>query len=201
MIDVDFKISRRSIVGVVTILAALGLWYGLTVSWKWISPVRFPAPAEVWDAFIQISYEGYGNGLLYQHVLHSLRLVGMGFAAAVAIGVPMGLLMGHSRRAEALLNPAFLLLRPIPPLAWIPLAIVWLGLGDSAKILVIFVAAFVPSVINSYAGVRAMDLPILEAARGTMCHSAISPDPTFRSRAPARNARAPAPSRAATARP
>lgn len=146
-------------------VAAFALWYLLTVTWQWVSPARFPAPAEVQDAFMQISQEGYGNGLLHQHVLQSLRLVCMGFVAAVAVGVPMGLLMGYSRRAEALLNPAFLLLRPIPPLAWIPLAIVWLGLGDGAKILVIFVAAFVPSVINSHAGVRTMDAPILEASR------------------------------------
>ena len=65
--------------------------------------------------------------------------------------------MGWSRRAEALLNPVFLLLRPIPPLAWIPLAIVWLGLGDAAKILVIWFAAFVPSVINTYTGVRGIE--------------------------------------------
>jgi NitT/TauT family transport system permease protein/taurine transport system permease protein len=59
----------------------------------------------------------------------------------------------------------FLLLRPIPPLAWIPLAIVWLGLGDAAKVLIIWLAAFVPSVINSYAGVRSIDPTLLEAAR------------------------------------
>jgi NitT/TauT family transport system permease protein/taurine transport system permease protein len=64
-----------------------------------------------------------------------------------------------------LINPAFLLLRPIPPLAWIPLAIVWLGLEDASKILVIFVAAFVPSVINSYTGVRNIETPVLEAAQ------------------------------------
>jgi NitT/TauT family transport system permease protein/taurine transport system permease protein len=73
--------------------------------------------------------------------------------------------MGYSRKAEALINPAFLLLRPIPPLAWIPLAIVWLGLGDAAKVLVIIVAAFVPSVINSYTGVRNIEKPIMEAAQ------------------------------------
>ena len=94
-----------------------------------------------------------------------MQLVLLGFAAAVAIGVPLGLVMGWSRRAEALVNPAFLLMRPIPPLAWIPLAIVWLGLGDAAKVLVIWFAAFVPSVINSYAGVRAIEPHLLEAAR------------------------------------
>ena len=73
--------------------------------------------------------------------------------------------MGMSRRAEALINPAFLVIRPIPPLAWIPLAIVWLGLGDAAKVLVIWFAAFVPSVINSYAGVRSLEAHVVEAAR------------------------------------
>ena len=76
----------------------------------------------------------------------------------------MGLLMGASRRADALLGPVFSLLRPVPPLAWIPLAIVWLGLGDSAKLMVIFVSAFVPAVINSYSGVRHIDKPVFEAA-------------------------------------
>jgi NitT/TauT family transport system permease protein/taurine transport system permease protein len=88
----------------------------------------------------------------------------MGFAVSSSIGVTLGLAMGASRRIEAFVNPIFLLLRPIPPLAWIPLAIVWLGLGDAAKIMVIFVAAFVPSVINSYTGVRQIDKAIFEAA-------------------------------------
>ncbi|HSQ72961.1 MAG TPA: ABC transporter permease, partial [Rubrivivax sp.] len=78
--------------------------------------------------------------------------------------VPLGLWMGWSRRVEAFINPVFLIIRPIPPLAWIPLAILWLGLGDAAKILVIWFAAFVPSVINAYAGVRTIEKPVLEAA-------------------------------------
>ena len=158
-------LSRRSWVGLATLLITLGLWWLLTAVTGIISPARFPAPREVWEALNQIVVEGYGNGRLHQHVLHSLKLVAMGFSIAAAIGVPLGLLMGHSRRAEALINPAFLLLRPIPPLAWIPLAIVWLGLDDASKMLVIFVAAFVPSVINSYTGVRNIDAPIMEAAR------------------------------------
>ncbi|MEY4643540.1 MAG: ABC transporter permease [Hylemonella sp.] len=88
----------------------------------------------------------------------------MGFAISSSIGVLLGLAMGASRKVEAIANPVFLFLRPIPPLAWIPLAIVWLGLGDSAKLLVIFVAAFVPSVINSFSGVRQIERPIFEAA-------------------------------------
>lgn len=159
------KSYRKPLVGIATVTVLLVLWYVATTATGFINPSRFPRPEEVWSAFSFIQSEGYGNGKLHQHVLHSLKLVAMGFGVAVGVGVPLGLLMGYSRRAEALLNPAFLLLRPIPPLAWIPLAIVWLGLDDGSKILVIFVAAFVPSVINSYTGVRNIDVPVMEAAR------------------------------------
>ena len=152
-------------VGLATVLLVGLLWYLFTTVWGLIHPSRFPKPAEVWQALLFIQTEGYGNGKLHQHILHSLKLVAMGFSVAVTVGVSLGLLMGHSRRAEALINPAFLLLRPIPPLAWIPLAIVWLGLDDAAKMLVIFVAAFVPSLINTYTGVRNIDKPIMEAAQ------------------------------------
>ncbi len=156
--------SQRSFWGVGVIVCLLVVWYLATTVTEFIGSARLPQPHEVWQSFVAIATEGYGNGRLHKHVLHSLQLVAMGFAAAVAVGVPLGLLMGHSRKAEALINPAFLLLRPIPPLAWIPLAIVWLGLEDASKILVIFVAAFVPSVINSYTGVRNIDKPMMEAA-------------------------------------
>jgi NitT/TauT family transport system permease protein/taurine transport system permease protein len=130
-----------------------------------ISPGRFPSPADVWVSLRQVAITGYANGQLHQHILHSLKLVALGFSVAVLTGAPLGLLMGWSRRAEALINPVFLLIRPIPPLAWIPLAILWLGLGDAAKIMVIWFAAFVPSVINSYTGVRTIEPYVIEAAR------------------------------------
>ena len=147
-----------------TVAAVLAAWYLLSASGV-LPPTRFPAPREVWDALRQIALSGYADARLHGHILHSVKLVLMGFAVAVATGVPLGLAMGWSKRVEALVNPAFLLIRPIPPLAWIPLAIVWLGLGDAAKVLVIWFAAFVPSVINSYAGVRSIEPFMLEAAR------------------------------------
>jgi taurine transport system permease protein len=145
-------------------VAVLALWHGLTAVFGIISPARFPTPAEVAAAMQQITVEGYSNGRWHEHVLRSVLLVSMGFAVASSIGVALGLAMGASRTVEAYVNPVFLILRPIPPLAWIPLAIVWLGLGDAAKMMVIFFAAFVPSVINSYTGVRQIDKPIFEAA-------------------------------------
>lgn len=158
------RLWPRLAYALVTIIAVLLLWQTLTVWTEWVSPARFPTPVEVADATRQITVDGYSNGRWHQHALRSILLVTMGFAISSTIGVALGLAMGASHKVEAFVNPIFLLLRPIPPLAWIPLAIVWLGLGDAAKIMVIFVAAFVPSVINSYTGVRQIDTPLFEAA-------------------------------------
>lgn len=161
--ELAVKIGRRSITGVATLLILISGWY-LATSTGAVDVSRFPAPHEVWAAAWQAATTGYADATLLQHSLQSLGLVAMGFSVAVAVGIPLGLLMGWSRRAEALINPVFLLIRPIPPLAWIPLAILWLGLGDAAKIMVIFFAAFVPSVINAHTGVRNIDPHLLEAS-------------------------------------
>jgi NitT/TauT family transport system permease protein/taurine transport system permease protein len=151
-------------VAVLTLAIVLALWHLLTAVTGIISPARFATPVEVGQALHQIAVDGYGNARLHEHVVRSVLLVTMGFVVASSVGVALGLAMGASRTVEAFVNPIFLVLRPIPPLAWIPLAIVWLGLGDAAKMMVIFVSAFVPSVINSYTGVRQIDKPIFEAA-------------------------------------
>jgi len=157
--------SRRMRVGITTLFVVFALWLVLTTWTGIISPGRFPSPDDTWQALIQLWSPGYANGTLTQHVGRSLLLIVAGFAAAGLIGVPLGLWMGWSRKAEAVINPVFLLIRPIPPLAWIPLAILWLGLGDAAKILVIWFAAFVPCVINAYTGIRTVDKTLIEAAR------------------------------------
>src|SRR6201994_3929863 len=156
--------SRRVAIGIATMAALALAWYLATMPLGLISPGRFPSPADVWLALRQINIRGYANAVLYQHIAQSLKLVVLGFLVAAGTGVPLGLLMGWSRRAEAAINPVFQLIRPIPPLAWIPLAILWLGVGDAAKIMVIWFAAFVPSVINTFSGVRSIERPLLEAA-------------------------------------
>jgi NitT/TauT family transport system permease protein/taurine transport system permease protein len=160
-----FRANRRLAIGLLSLAGTFVLWWLLTAGTGIVGPTRFPTPAEFWAALVQIATEGYAGGTLWMQAWHSTKLVVMGFLVAIATGVPLGLLMGVSHRAEALLNPAFLLVRPIPPLAWIPLAIVWLGLGDAAKVLVIWFAAFVPSVINTWTGVRGVDRTLIAAAR------------------------------------
>ena len=157
--------AGRMWLGVATFAVLVVAWYLLTTATHTISAGRFPSPGEAWDALRQITIVGYADARLPAHVLQSVKLVLLGFCAAVIVGVPLGLAMGWSRSIEAFVNPTFLLIRPIPPLAWIPLAIVWLGLGDAAKVLVMWFAAFVPVVINSYAGVRTIEPHLIEAAR------------------------------------
>ena len=84
------------------------------------------------------------HGLLFKYVVASLFRVTWGFALAVVVAVPLGLIIGWNRRAEMALNPLIQILRPISPLAWIPLAILWFGVGDFAAIFLIFVGCFFP---------------------------------------------------------
>jgi ABC-type nitrate/sulfonate/bicarbonate transport system permease component len=158
-------ISRRTLTGVLTLIVLLLLWYLATDVTGVVDRQRAPSPTEIAAAARQIMFEGYAGGTLTMQAYHSVRLVFLGFLVAIVSGVPLGLAMGLNPRFEALVNPAFLLVRPIPPLAWIPLAIVWFGLGDAAKILVIWFAAFVPAVINSHVGVRSVHPILIEAAR------------------------------------
>lgn len=148
---------------IVTVAAA---WYFATTVAGLVGPGRFPSPADVRDAWDQAtSPNGYGGATLLQHVIQSCKIIIGGFIAAVVTGVPLGLLMGANKDADALFGPVFSMLRPIPPLAWIPLSIVWFGLGDEAKIFIIWLSAFVPSVINSDAGIRNVDRTLIEAAK------------------------------------
>ncbi|NJM83226.1 MAG: ABC transporter permease [Tabrizicola sp.] len=156
--------SRSRLTGLLTVATVIALWFLLTSVTGLVGEFRFPSPPDFLAAFARLASTGYAGGTLLEQALQSLRLVAIGFAAAIAVGVPLGFVMGYDRRAEAFFNPIFLVLRPIPPLAWIPLAIVWLGLGDASKVLVIFVAAFVPSVINTYTGVRNVQRTLIEAA-------------------------------------
>ncbi|MFN0182823.1 MAG: ABC transporter permease [Aquabacterium sp.] len=150
--------------GIATVAGLVGFWL-LASKTGLIGAQSFPSPEQFGAAVKQLVVgEGFADGRIHQHILQSVKLIVLGFFAATAIGVPLGLWMGWSRTAEALINPVFLMIRPIPALAWIPLAIVWLGLGDAAKVMILWFAAFVPAVINSFTGVRTIERPIIEAS-------------------------------------
>ena len=151
-------ISSGSLIGL------LLLWWLATSVFSWIDIVRFPDPKTFGDSFRQIVFEGYAGGSLAEHVASSVRLVIYGFIIASIAGSALGLVIGMSPFWRDFLSPVFNLLRPIPPLAWVPLALLWFGIGDASKLFLITYAAFIPVVINTATGVTQIDRTLLEAA-------------------------------------
>jgi NitT/TauT family transport system permease protein len=110
----------------------------------------FPSPVDVEKGIAELLQKG----VLWKYIMDSLRRVGMGFGMAVALGVPVGLTLGWYPVAAQVVNPTIQIVRPISPIAWIPLSIVWFGVGDSAAVFLIFLGAFFPIVVASMNGVR-----------------------------------------------
>ena len=145
---------------------------GLVVSWQIFSSLgflpkqRIPSPAEVFFGVTEITTVGLPPGYrLIQHILASLNRVFLGFSLAVIIGIPLGISMGWSKRVKEMLDPVIEVLRPIPPLAWIPISILWFGIGIKSAAFIIFLGAFFPIVLSSIAGVLAVDVVLIEASR------------------------------------
>ncbi len=112
-----------------------------------------PRPLEVLERFIHTLANPIGKyHTLPGHLLFSLQRVLIGFGLSVVSGVIVGIAMGRFKLIEAWIRPLFELVRPIPGVAWIPLAIVWFGIGETAKIFIIFMGGFVNIVVNTYAG-------------------------------------------------
>lgn len=120
-----------------------------------------PSPGQVIESF----RAGLADGSLLDHSLASLKRVLIGFVLGVALAIPAGFLMGWYRWARGLLEPWVQFFRTVPPLALIPLVIVFLGIGETAKIFVIFLAAFLSSVLATFQGVRNVDNTLINAAR------------------------------------
>jgi len=131
-----------------------------------IGPYQLVPPSDVILVFFDKLVNANPDGaLLYEHAMTSLVVALSGFVAAAVIGVPLGLLMGWYQPLNLLIRPMFDAVRPIPPIAWIPIAILWLGIGLQAKAFIIFLAAFVPCVINSFTGIRLTNPVLIRVAR------------------------------------
>ena len=147
-----------------SILALLFVWWFFTRPDGPVSPLFLPPPGDVWDSLLRLLRRPYLGSSLGQHVVSSLKVVIGGWLLAGLVGVPIGIVMGWWRKARWCVFPVFQLLRPIPPLAWIPLAILWLGIGESARVFVVFIAAIVPWVMNSMQAVYSIDGILVRAA-------------------------------------
>ncbi|MEY2801601.1 MAG: hypothetical protein RL513_1186 [Pseudomonadota bacterium] len=152
---------RLTLIGAFSFLAVwtLAVYAGLT------SRAFLPAPWDVVNRFVQLLVQPFAGFVLHEHLLSSLRRFGMGFALAVVVGIPLGLLMAWFRWLDRLITPAFEAVRFVAPIAWVPFAALWFGTGIGGPVLIIFMGAFPPVLINTYRGARQVDRKYIEAAR------------------------------------
>jgi ABC-type nitrate/sulfonate/bicarbonate transport system permease component len=151
---------QRNLLAVAALAALLLLWWTASVTGL-MSSVLLPSPSEVAKAFIV----SLGDGSLARNVGVSLLRVIEGFSLALISAVPVGILMGSSQIARGLIEPIVELFRPIPPIAVIPLVILWFGIDELSKILVIAYGAFFPILVNTVAGFKEVDRTHIRAAQ------------------------------------
>jgi ABC-type nitrate/sulfonate/bicarbonate transport system permease component len=141
------------------------IWQGLSFL-QVIPPYKLPSPIEIILGFKDLLIVGVPPGhLLHNHILYSLYRVALGYAIAALLAIPLGLLMGWSSGLLRMVRPLFELIRPIPPLAWIPIAILWFGIGIKSAAFIIFLGAFFPILLNTISGVLSIHPILIEAAR------------------------------------
>ena len=151
------------------------LYAGLFIVAIWQAVVTFtdahvallPPPLHTAQAFLDLII----TGELFVHIGASLGRVVSAWMLSALIAIPLGLAMGHWLRFEKLVDPVVELFRPISPLAWIPLAILWFGIGETGKIFIIFIATFFPIVLNTVSGVKSVDPVLIRAGRVLGCET------------------------------
>jgi NitT/TauT family transport system permease protein len=142
------------------VIGALALWWLLSAVGAFPESI-FPAPLAVVSGFV----EEIGSGRLYNDIIASLWRVSAGFILAVVLGVPLGLLLGRYLVMRTAIMPAINFMRSLSPLAWIPFAILWFGIGDKPAIFLIFMASFFPIVLATVAGVASIPAVYFRVAR------------------------------------
>lgn len=145
---------RDTMLAIAGVLSFLLIWEAVVMS-GWVDSKKLCSVLEVFRLFIVKFTDINPDGaVLLVNVWSSLLIALSGFGLAIVIGIPLGWLMGWYRGFDAFMRPIFEIIRPIPPVSWIPLSIVWMGIGLKAKSFIVFFAAFVPCLINSYTGIR-----------------------------------------------
>ncbi|MDX2201799.1 MAG: ABC transporter permease subunit [Hyphomicrobiaceae bacterium] len=148
----------------VSVAALLLLWYAAT-HLGWIKPLFLPKPESIWFAFKQAVSGDLDSHTLWVHFLWSMYRVFSAFVLAVLLGIPVGIAMGVSRFARGIFDPPIEFYRPLPPLAYLPLMIIWFGIGENAKIILLFLSIFAPVALAARAGVRSISQEQIQAAR------------------------------------
>lgn len=148
---------RRIVPPLIVLALLVAVWWIVVVA---TSSAIFPTPLQVMTGTVELARDG----TLWEHIAASLLRVAAGFLLAVVIGVPLGLWMGWVRGVYDTLNPVFQILRPISPIAWIPIAILWFGVGNASPVYLIFISSVFPMIVQTTAGVHTIEKRYLWAA-------------------------------------
>lgn len=153
--------ARGLVLNCISILILIGLWILASIK----NPLFFPSPAATFERLIEIIEKPIGKTSILGHIGISLFRVVVGLTFATVLGVLVGLCMGWSKKLNAIISPIFTSLRPIPPIAWIPIVILWFGVGELPKIIIIFIGSFFIIGQNTAAGVALVDPMYINVGR------------------------------------
>ena len=160
-----WPLSRQLTLSVATLAVLLAIWWAVTAL-QLISPLFLPSPWQVLQKLLTIAGpQGFMDATLWQHLAASLTRIDIALILAAIVGVPVGIAMGLSPTVRGILDPLIELYRPVPPLAWLPLVIIWFGIGETPKILLIYLAIFAPVVMSTLAGVKSAQQVRIRAAQ------------------------------------
>jgi ABC-type nitrate/sulfonate/bicarbonate transport system, permease component len=157
--------SRQITLSAGTLLVLLAIWWAVAEQ-QWVSPLFLPPPGQVLTKLVSIAGpQGFMDATLWQHLTASLGRILVALLAAVIIGIPVGIAMGLSPTVRGILDPLIELYRPVPPLAYLPLMVIWFGIGETSKILLIYLAIFAPVAMSALAGVKSAQQVRIRAAQ------------------------------------
>ncbi|MFV3404207.1 MULTISPECIES: taurine ABC transporter permease TauC [Pseudomonas] len=151
-------------ISALTLAALVSAWWLVTAA-GWIEPLFLPSPADIASKGWTLLTQGYMDASLWQHLGASLGRIGLALVAATLSAIPVGIAIGYNRVARGILDPLIEFYRPIPPLAYLPLIVIWCGIGELSKVLLIYLAIFAPVAIATATGVRTVDPAKLRAAQ------------------------------------
>lgn len=161
------KVPRETsitLISTITIIALIAVWW-LVTTLGWIDALFLPSPVAVIDRFQDLVANGYMSISLWSHIGASLGRIGTALIAAVITAIPLGITIGRNKIVHGVLDPIIEFYRPIPPLAYLPLIVIWCGIGELSKVLLIYLAIFAPIVIATATGVRSVDQAKIRAAQ------------------------------------
>ena len=156
-------ITNKYFLNVVSIVLFLALWD--YVAKEKIFRDSLARPLEVVDQLYRLTYMKFAGTNLIGHIWASTQRVLIGFIAASVVAVPLGLFMALNKYVNAIVKPLFDLFKPMPPIAWVSIAILWFGIGEMSKVFIIIIGTFVPCLLNAYNGVRLVDPDLYDVIR------------------------------------